>query len=68
MLHAMTTVTHVHYPLEEVGCLLFFVTLFLSKLDHVVNPQDSNGRNAKYDGTDLIHHKYHDENETRGPT
>jgi hypothetical protein len=26
-----------------VGSLLFFVTLFLGKLDHVVNPQYSNG-------------------------
>jgi len=30
-------------PSLPVGCLLFFVTLFLGKLDHVVNPQDCNG-------------------------
>jgi hypothetical protein len=26
-----------------VGCLLFVTLFFLGKLDHVVNPQDSNG-------------------------
>ena len=40
---AMTTITQESTALLPVGCLLFFVTLFLGKLDHVVNPQDCNG-------------------------
>ena len=39
----MTTITQESTALLPVGCLLFFVTLFVGKLDHVINPQDCNG-------------------------
>ena len=69
--------TRVHYPSTSYSWAAYssslpssLVSLIMSSILRIVMAASvaNCNRNVKDDGTELIHHKYHDEKETRGPT